>query len=121
MWYSKRQNTVETSTFSSEFIAMKIAVEMIETLRNKLRWFGIPVEGPTNMYCDNEAVCKNSTNPESVLKKKHNAIAYHRVRESVAAGTIRIAWEETETNLADLFTKALDRVRRQYLIDRFMY
>jgi hypothetical protein len=38
-WYSKRQNTVETSTFSSEFIAMKVAVEMIEALRYKLRWF----------------------------------------------------------------------------------
>jgi hypothetical protein len=42
-WYSKRQNTVETSTFSSEFIAMKVAVEMIEKLRYKLLWFGIPL------------------------------------------------------------------------------
>lgn len=120
-WYSKKQNTVETSTFGSEFVALRIAVEMIEALRNKLRWFGIPVAGPTNIFCDNEAVCKNSSNPESVLKKKHNAIAYHRVREAVAAETIRVAWEETETNLADLLTKALQRVRREFLIDKFMY
>ena len=33
IWYSKRQNTVESSTFGSEFIAMKIAVELIEGLR----------------------------------------------------------------------------------------
>jgi hypothetical protein len=27
IWYSKRQNTVETSTFRSEFVAMWVAVE----------------------------------------------------------------------------------------------
>ncbi len=36
IWYSKRQNTVESSTFGSEFIAMKIAIELIEGLRYKL-------------------------------------------------------------------------------------
>jgi hypothetical protein len=48
IWYSKAQNTVETSTFGSEFTAMHIAVELIESLRYKLRMFGIPLDGPTN-------------------------------------------------------------------------
>ncbi|KAI2500927.1 hypothetical protein MHU86_13534 [Fragilaria crotonensis] len=39
---------------------------------------------------------KNSTKPESTLKKKHNAIAYHRVREAQAAGIVRIAKEDGE-------------------------
>ena len=80
---------------------------MIEGLRYKLRMFGIPIDGPTNVFCDNQAVVKNTTVPESMLKKKHNSIAYHRVREAVAAGTMRIAYENTKTNLADLFTKLL--------------
>ena len=29
LWYSKRQNTVESSSFGSEFVAMRIAIEMI--------------------------------------------------------------------------------------------
>ncbi len=29
-WYSKKQNTVETSTFGAEFVALQIAVELIE-------------------------------------------------------------------------------------------
>jgi len=107
VWYSKRQNTVETSTFGSEFVALKVCTEMIEGLRYKLRMFGIPIDGPTNVFCDNQAVVKNTTVPESMLKKKHNSIAYHRVREAVAAGTMRIAYENTKTNLADLFTKLL--------------
>jgi len=32
LWYSKKQNTVETSTFGAEFVALRIAVEFIEGL-----------------------------------------------------------------------------------------
>ena len=121
VWYSKRQNTVETSTFESEFIAMRMAVEHIEALRYKLRMFGIPIEGPTNVFCDNEAVFKNTTIPESTLKKKHNSICYHHCHEAVAAKVMRVAKEGTLTNLVDLFTKPLVRSVREGLSDRFTY
>ena len=112
---------MEASTFGAEFCAMKTAVEMIEALRYKLRMFGVPIEGPTNIMCDNEAVTKNTTIPESTLKKKHHSIAYHRCREAVAAGTVRIAKQGTDKNLADLFTKMLTQQRRQFLLERFTY
>ncbi len=35
MWYSKRQNTVEASTYGSELLAMRLAIKMIEGLRYK--------------------------------------------------------------------------------------
>jgi len=79
VWYSKRQNTVESSTFGSEFIAMHVATEMIEALRYKLRMFGIPIDGPADVLCDNQSVVTNSSVPELQLSKKHNAICYHRV------------------------------------------
>ena len=43
IWYSKKQNTVEASTFSSKFIAMKACVEEITALWFKLRMFGVTV------------------------------------------------------------------------------
>lgn len=107
LWFSKRQNTVETSTFGSEFVAAKIAVEMIEGLRYKLRMLGVEIEGSTNLYIDNESVVKSATRPESTLKKKHNAIAYHRVREAQAADVIQIGWVESGKNHADLLTKLM--------------
>ena len=121
LWYSKRQNTVETSTFGSEIVALKNAIELIEGLRYKLRMMGVEVDGPTNIYCDNEAVTKNCSIPESTLKKKHHSIAYHRNREAVAAGTCRIAKEDTATNLADVFTKVMSSYVRNELFDKFMY
>ena len=42
-----------------------------------------------------------------MLKKKHAAINYHRARETIAAGVIQIAKEDTATNIVDLLTKCL--------------
>jgi hypothetical protein len=88
IWYSKCQNTVKTSTFGSEFVALLIAVELIESLQYKSRMFGIPIDGPTNVCCDNEAVTKNTIYPKSTLKKKHNSITYQCARKAMAAETI---------------------------------
>ena len=121
VWYSKRQNTVKTSTFGSEFVAMRISVELVEALRYKLRMFGIPIEGPTNVFCEYEAVTKNTIFLESTLKKKHNSIAYHCSREAVAAGTIRVTKEDGKKNLADVLTKPLAQATKDFLCDIFMY
>jgi hypothetical protein len=89
IWFSKRQNTVESSSFGSEFVAARIARDLIVSLRIKLRMFGCPINGPANVFCDNQGVVKNVSLPESNLSKKHNAINYHVVREAVAAGILR--------------------------------
>ncbi len=118
LWYSKRQNTVETSSFGSEFIALRIATELNEALRYKLRTFGVPISGPSEILCDNKSVVTNSSVPTSVLNKRHNAICYHRVREAQAAGIIRVGWIEGNKNLADLFTKTTMATNvRHYLVD----
>jgi len=105
IWYSKRQNTMETSSFGSEYIALRICTEMIEALAYKLRCFGVPVQGSSDILCDNQSVVTNLSVPTSVLNKRHNAICYHRIREAQAAGMIRVGWIEGEKNVADLFTK----------------
>ncbi len=106
-WYSKRQNTIESSTFGSEFVALKIAAEMNDALRYKLRMFGIPIDGPTNGFCDNQSVVTNVVNPESTLKKRHNSIAYHKVRKCIASKALRIRHEDGKENCSDVLTKFL--------------
>ena len=121
LWYSKRQNSVGSSTFGSEFIAAKTAVEMIKALRYKLRSFGVPIMGPANIFCDNDAVVRNCRSPDSTLKKKMYSIAYHLCREAVAAKIVRFAKEDTKTNLSDVLTKQLTKLVRDSLIYQFMF
>ena len=98
---------MEGSTFRSEFVAAKIAIKMNDAIRYKLRMMGIPLDGQTNCFCDNKSVVTNATIPHSTLNKKHNAIAYHKVRESVASQAVRIAHEKGQNNLSDVLTKFL--------------
>lgn len=86
-----------------------------------MRWFGVPIDGPVNVFGDNEAVVNSSQKPEQTLSKKHNSIAYHKVREAVAANIIRVAYVNTTYNLADLLTKPLPRAKRDELLDCFIY
>ncbi len=82
-WCGNRSdiNTVDSSTFGPEFVALRVATELIEGLRYKLRMFGVPFDGATSVYCDNQSVTKNATVSASTLSKKHNSICYHKVRE----------------------------------------
>ena len=79
IWYSKRQNIVGSSSFGSEFIALRIATKMIERLRYKLRMFKVPINRPADMFFDNQSVFTNVSTPFCVLNNKHNSICYHRV------------------------------------------
>ena len=64
-WYLKKQNMVKSSTFGAEFVALRIATELISSFCYKHRMFGIQVTEPANVFCDNEAVYKNSAFAES--------------------------------------------------------
>ena len=100
---------------------MRIARDMISALRIKLKCFGIPILGPTYVFCDNNSVVQNVSIPESTLAKKHNAINYHIIREAVAAGIIRVGKEDTSTNIADIFTKLVPFTRKYQLLSPFLW
>ena len=104
-WYSKRQATVETATFGSEFTAARIAVDQIIDLRTTLRYLGVPVNEKSFMFGDNQAVVTNSSIPHSSLNKRHNALAYHRVREMIAAKVLGYYWIDGKENPADIVSK----------------
>ena len=61
-------------------MTLRIATEMVESFMYKLRMFGVNLEGPAEVYCDNKSVVKKSSVPASFLNKRHNTICYHRFR-----------------------------------------
>ena len=75
--YSKRQATVETATYRSEFVASKMATEQIIDLRHTLRYLGVPIKTKSYLFGDNRSVVTSSTLPYSTLGKRYNILAYH--------------------------------------------
>ena len=102
-------------------VAMSLAVEMIKALKYNLWMFGIEImEDKTKIFGDNNAVIINTSVSESMLKKKHHSINYNYVRESIAAGIVLIFKVDTGSNLANLFTKLIDRVKRKEIIQKIL-
>ena len=98
-----------------------MAVEQGIALRYTLRMLGVGLEGSILMLGDNRSVVLNTTVPSSMLKKKHCAINYHRVREAIAAGIIRYAHIPSQKNVADVLTKPLAGVTMYELIKPLLF
>ena len=104
-WYTKKQATVETATYGSEFASAKTAVQQIAALRTTLRYLGVPVGGPTFLFGDNESVVKSGSIPHSLLHKRHHALAYHKVREAIASKMVAFYHLPGVINPADILSK----------------
>ena len=121
VWVSKRQKTVETSTYGSEMVAARIAIDLIIEMRYKFRMLGIKLEDKTMLVGDNMSVVLNTTIPSSSLKKKHLACSYHRIREAIAGGFVIYGHIPSEMNLADIGTKPLGTMAFHRLIGPYMF
>jgi len=67
------------------------------------------------------SVVLNTMLPSSQLKKKHLAISYHRVQESIASGLMDFGYIPSEENLADICTKPLSAVSFHRLLQGYLY
>ena len=66
-WYSKKQATVETATYGSEFVAAKTATEQIMDIRQTMRYLGAPITTKSFLFGDNRSVVTSATLPHSTL------------------------------------------------------
>ena len=75
--YTKRQSTVETATYGSEFVAARTAVYQSIDIRTTLRYLGVPIRDKRYMFGDNRSVVTSSTIPNSTISKRHHLASYH--------------------------------------------
>jgi hypothetical protein len=104
-WYSKKQATVETATYGSEFVAARVCVEQIIDLRNTLRYLGVPIRDKSYMFGDNKSVVDSAMQVHAKLHKRHTMLSFHRVREAVASGMIGFYFIPGIINPADILSK----------------
>nr|MDZ8005347.1 hypothetical protein [Nostoc sp. DedSLP05] len=106
-WSTKKQNTVSLSTAEAEYKASVETVREAVSLRQLLRDVGLPIEGPTNILCDNQSAIKMTKNPVFHARTKHIEIYHHYIRDLVQDHVVHLEYIPTQDQVADLFTKSL--------------
>ena len=104
-WFSKKQATVETATYGSEFVAARTAVERLIDLRITLRYLGVPIRDMDYLFGDNEIVVNSLTISFSKLHKRHTALSFYKVREAIASNMLSFHHITGVINPADILSK----------------
>lgn len=117
-WSSKKQSTVALSTAEAEYIAATHATKQILWQRYLFKELDLPHDDTSILLSDNQAAIAISHNPGFHARTKHIDIALHFLSDHVANGTITLKHVQSRDNLADLFTKSLNKVLHQDLTFR---
>ena len=120
-WYSKKQATVETATYGSEFVAARTCVEQIMDLRYTLRYLGVPLRDKSYMFGDNKSVVDSSSTPNAKLSKRHNMLSFHRTREAIAFGICVFNHIDGDLNPTDILSKHWSYGKIRHLLKPLMF
>ena len=120
-WQTRQQPSVALSTMESEFMAACAAAQESLWLLQLLKEFGTLFTVPITIYEDNKACLDYSKNPTSHQRTKHISVRYHFIRDLITAKTIQLLAIPSADNIADIFTKPLDKRVFQHLRGKFMH
>ncbi|GKF98695.1 hypothetical protein Tco_0297478 [Tanacetum coccineum] len=105
------------STAEAEYVSLSTCCAQVIWMRTQLMDYGyhfnkIPI------YYDSKLAIAISCNPVQHSRTKHIVVRYHFIKEHVEKGTVELYFVKTDYQLADLFTKALQEDRFNYLVRR---
>ncbi|KAK8625938.1 hypothetical protein V6N13_057093 [Hibiscus sabdariffa] len=109
-WFSKKQNSVALSTTEAEYISAGSCCAQVLWMKQQLFDYGIDV-GTIPIKCDNTSAICLTKNPIHHSRTKHIEIRHHFIRDHVSKDDIVLEYVDTLHQLADIFTKPLDKER----------
>jgi hypothetical protein len=119
--FSRRQATVQTATYASEFIAGRAALDESIAIRYELCMLGAPLDGRIWMFGDNKSMIDSSSMPAGRLTKRHLLLSWHHLREKVAMGVVYCLHIGSKENVADCLIKHLTHVPLWTLIKDHLF
>ena len=115
-WQCKKQTTVSQSTCEAEYIAASSCCSQVLWIQQQMRDYGLQFL-TTPIHVDNSAAISITKNPVQHSKTKHNEIRYHFIRDCYEKKLIDLVKIHTDFQRADLFTKAFDKSRCDFLLN----
>ncbi|GJV21981.1 retrotransposon protein, putative, ty1-copia subclass [Tanacetum coccineum] len=116
-WSSKRQKSAAISSTKAEYIALSGCCAQVLWMRSQLTDYGLGFN-KIPMYYDNKSAIALCCNNVQHSRSKHIDIRFHFIKEQVENGVVELYFVNTEYQLADIFTKSLDRERIEFLINK---
>ncbi|XP_038880011.1 uncharacterized mitochondrial protein AtMg00810-like [Benincasa hispida] len=117
-WKSKKKNVVSRSSAKSEYRAMAQSVCELIWIYQLLVELRFEITTPTKLWCDNQATLHIASNPEFHERTKYIEVDCHFVREEIQQGLVSTGYVKTREQLGDIFMKALDGRRIDYLCNK---
>ena len=108
-WISKKQTSISLSNTQVEYIAVAECCTQVEWMKQTLQDIKVVCEESTVIHCDNTSSISLSKNLVQQSKAKHIPIKYHYLRELAANKKIKLEYIPTQEQVADIFTKPLNR------------
>ncbi|KAK6159950.1 hypothetical protein DH2020_003331 [Rehmannia glutinosa] len=113
-WFSKKQNSIATSTAEAEYIVAGSCCAQVLWMRQQLRDYEIE-EKEIPIMCDNTSDIVITQNPLLHSRTKHIDVMYHFIRDHVEKKDITLEYISNDKQLADIFTKSLCESRFEEL------
>ncbi|KAJ9543926.1 hypothetical protein OSB04_023633 [Centaurea solstitialis] len=113
-WQCKKQTTVSQSTTEAEYIAASSCCSQVLWIQNQMIDYGLTFL-QTPIYIDNNSAISIVNNPVKHSKTKHIEIRFHFIRDCNEKKLIQVLKVHTDNQFADLFTKAFDVGRFNFL------
>ena len=114
-WMSKKQKIVPQSSCEAETAALCAGCKVLVFIYNLLKELGTTVKLPMQTHTDNDATRLSTINPGTTARTRHYELWMRYCRELYLKLMIGINWVPTKEQIADLFTKPLDKTTFLYL------
>ncbi|XP_043580116.1 secreted RxLR effector protein 161-like [Bombus pyrosoma] len=114
-WLSKKQPIIFQSTCEAEFVAMQEAARETVWISLLLRELGqlSYCPRPCKIFCDNIGAISWPKDEVIAESSKHVQVRYFYVKNCVSKGILYYTYIPSSENVADIFTKGLNRVKTQ--------
>ena len=106
---------VSLSTAEAKYVAASACCSQVLLIQNQLMDYGLNLL-LTPIHIDNTAAMFLSKNHVQHSKAKHIETHIHFIRDCAEKKLIELVQVPTDLQLADIFTKAYDKKRFEYLI-----